>query len=286
MAIYGYAEQNKIPLIATAGTTQVTKPGSRYAFRLYPDAVGWGYAVAKFIESRNAKAKVALLYSDFSVMRNIVAGLTFEAKKSGLDIVSDVMFPQATTDATVQAAQALAAKPDYFMVLGGGALDATITTQLLDLGAKPEQIVHPYGTTSVIIAWTARSVGSVYGTPFDVNMDDITPVGRKFIADFTSEVGRVPGYSEYFCNLQAYILKAAIERAGSTDRAKVRDALSTLQMTDPLTGASIEFDKNGARQESLTFMEVEAVGKQDYKAKKLIEFQWNPEVIPVYELAK
>src|ERR1700681_3638506 len=50
LAMYGYAEQNKVPFVApVASSPQLTKPGSRYTFRIEPDAAGWGYAIAQFV---------------------------------------------------------------------------------------------------------------------------------------------------------------------------------------------------------------------------------------------
>src|SRR5437879_7418182 len=75
LAMYGYAEQNKVPfLVPVAAFPQLTKPGTRYTFRIEPDAAGWGYAIAQFVAKSKPGAKVALLYSDFALMRAISAG--------------------------------------------------------------------------------------------------------------------------------------------------------------------------------------------------------------------
>ena len=43
LAVYGYAEQNKVPFVVpVAAFPQLTKPGTHYTFRIEPDAVGWG----------------------------------------------------------------------------------------------------------------------------------------------------------------------------------------------------------------------------------------------------
>jgi len=47
LAMNGYAEQNKVPFVVpVAAFPQLTKPGTRYTFRIEPDAAGWGYAIA------------------------------------------------------------------------------------------------------------------------------------------------------------------------------------------------------------------------------------------------
>jgi branched-chain amino acid transport system substrate-binding protein len=117
-------------------------------------------------------------------------------------------------------------------------------------------------------------------------MKNITPFGKKYIEEFTEASGRLPGYAEYFCGLQAHLMKAAIEKADSTDREKIRDALSNLNATDPITGLAVEFDQNGARKSSVAVMQIESVEQKSYKAKELFDINWNPDVLPVCELAK
>ncbi|CAM5186479.1 Branched-chain amino acid transport system substrate-binding protein OS=Castellaniella defragrans OX=75697 GN=HNR28_002066 PE=3 SV=1 [Castellaniella defragrans] len=288
LALYGYAEQHKLPfLVPVAAFPQLTKPGTRYTFRIEPDAGGWGYAIAKMIAQDKPGAKVAVMYSDAALMHAIVAGFRYQAAKSKLTIVSDIQFPQGSSDATVQAAQVKAANPDYVLVSGAGAFDNVLTNQLLDLGIKPQQIIHPYGITTQVFSWGNRSVGSIYGTFFDIGLDALTPEGKSFIQRFEAQAHRPPSYIENFCYITPYIFKQAIEDAGSTDREKLRDALSNLHTKEVTTGVPITFDKNGARKEYMYFMQIMSVdGKRTYKSKQRFYIEWDPEVIPVYSLVK
>ena len=288
LAIYGYAEQQKLPyLVPVAAFPQLTKPGTRYTFRIEPDAVGWGYSIAKFIEQRKPGAKTAIMYSDAALMRAIVAGFKYQAPRSKLNIIADVMFPQGSSDATVQAAQVKAANPDYVIVSGAGAFDNVLTNQLLDMGIKPEQIIHPFGITSQVFGWGQRSAGSIYGTFFDIGLDNLTKEGKDFISRFDSANNRPPSYVENYCYNTPYIFKKALENAGSVDREKLRDALSKIKMRELTSGVPIEFDKNGARKEYMYFMQILSVdGKRPYKSKQLYYIEWDAEVIPVYDLVK
>ena len=288
LALYGYAEQQKLPmLVPVAAFPQLTKPGTKYTFRIEPDAVGWGYAMAKFLEQRKPGAKVALMHSDAALMRAIMAGFRYQAEKSKLTIVSDFLFPQGSSDATVQAAQVKAANPDYVIVSGAGAFDNVLTNQLLDLGIKPAQIIHPYGITTQVFGWGSRSVGSIYGSFFDHGLDKLTEEGKSFIARFDAEKGRPPSYVENYCYVTPYIFKQALEAAGTDDREKLRNALSQLKTKESTSGVPIEFDKNGARKEYMYFMEIVSVdGKRTYKSKQQYYIEWDPEVIPVYDLVK
>jgi branched-chain amino acid transport system substrate-binding protein len=288
LAVYGYAEQNKVPFVVpVAAFPQLTKPGTRYTFRIEPDAAGWGYAMAKFIEQRKPGAKVALMHSDAALMRAIMAGFRHQAPRSKLTIVSDILFPPGSSDATVQAAQVRAANPDYVIVNGAGAFDNVLTNQLLDLGIKPEQIIHPYGITTQVFGWGSRSVGSIYGSFFDHGMDSLTAEGKDFINRFDGAASRPPSYVENYCYVTPYIFKQALEAAGSDDREKLRDAISKLNSKELTSGVPIVFDKNGARKEYMYFMEIQSVdGKRSYKSKQRFYIEWDPEVIPVYDLVK
>jgi branched-chain amino acid transport system substrate-binding protein len=289
LAVYGYAEQNKVPFVVpVAAFPQLTKPGSHYTFRLEPDAVGWGYAIAKFVEKQKPGGKIAMIYSDYALMRAITAGLKFQAPLSGLKIVADVAFPQGSSDATVQAAQILAAQPDFVVVIGAGGFDNTINNQLMDLGIKPEQVIHPFGLTTQVINWGKRSVGSYYGTFFDSNLDALTAEGKSFVEQFVAQYDRPPAYGENFCYVTANVIREVIDKnpEAADDREKFRDAMSALKTKETTSNIPIEFDKNGARKEYIYIMQITDVAAKSYKAKQTFYIEWDPEVIPVYTLVK
>jgi len=289
LAVYGYAEQNKVPFVVpVAAFPQLTKPGSHYTFRLEPDAVGWGYAIAKFVEKQKPGGKIAMIYSDYALMRAITAGLKFQAPLSGLKIVADIAFPQGSSDATVQAAQILAAQPDFVVVIGAGGFDNTINNQLLDLGIKPEQIIHPFGLTTQVLNWGKRSVGSYYGTFFDSNLDALTAEGKSFVDQFVAQYDRPPAYGENFCYVTANVIREVIDKnpEAADDREKFRDAMSALKTKETTSGIPIEFDKNGARKEYYYVLQIKDVAPKSYKAKQIFYIEWDPEVIPVYTLVK
>ena len=289
LAMYGYAEQNKVPFVVpVAAFPQLTKPGSRYTFRIEPDAAGWGYAIAQFVAKQKPSSKIALVYSDFALMRAIAAGLKYSAPKAGLKIEPEIIFPQGSNDATVQAAQVLAAQPDFVVPIGAGAFDNTLTNQLLDIGIKPEQIIHPFGITTQVRNWGKRSAGSYFGTFFDSNLDELTIEGKSFVEQFRTQNDRPPSYIENYCYVTAHIIRKAIDKnpSAADDREKFRDAMSALNTKETTSGIPITFDKNGARKEYMYVMQIQDVDAKGYKAKQKFYIEWDPEVIPVYDLVK
>jgi len=67
----------------------------------------------------------------------------------------------------------------------------------------------------------------------------------------------------------------------------LRSALSKLNTKEITSGVPIKFDKNGARKEYMYFMEIVSVnGKRTYQSKQRLYIEWNPEVLPVYDIIK
>lgn len=289
LAVYGYAEENKIPLLVpVAAFPRLTRPGTRYTFRIEPDAVGWGYALIKLIKDTKPNAKVAFMFNDFAVNKATLAGLKYQAEKEGMKVVAEVMFPQTATDATVQAAQVRATRPDIIILSGGGgAFDATLMTQLMDVGFTPDQLWHPTGTVSSVLAWGPRAKGAYYGTFFDHNLPDLTMQGKKFIDEFRALKGRPPGYIENYCYVTVHLLAqlSNTEAEAGELRQKLRDAMSAIDTTEITTPLPIRFDKNGARIEYLYLMQTTDITKSDYTSTKRGYLEWSPEALPVYDLA-
>jgi ABC-type branched-subunit amino acid transport system substrate-binding protein len=287
LAVYGYAEENKVPLLVpVAAFPRLTRPGTKYTFRIEPDAVGWGYAAIKFIKTLKPGATIGIIVNDFAVNRAVLAGLKYQAERDDIKIVSEIVFPQSASDATVQAAQMKAKRPDYVITSGGaGAFDVTLTNQLLDVGFKADQLYHPYGSTKQILAWGPRSVGSYFGTFFDHNLPNLTEVGKKFVENFRKASGYPPGYVENYCYSTIYILKELIDAKKTGSREAIRAALSSIDTKEITTGIPIRFDQNGARIEYMYLQQVQTLTKEDFVATKVNYMEWSPEALPVYELA-
>jgi len=288
LAVYGYAEDAKVPyLVPVAAFPQLTKPGTKQTFRMEPDAVGWGYAVAKFVKGLKPNATVGIMMNDFAVNRAVLAGFKYQAEREGLKIVGETIFPQNATEAGVQAAQMRAKRPDYVLVAGGsGAFDVTLTGQLLDIGFRPDQLVHPYGSTSKqITAWGPRSAGSYYGTFFDGNINGITADGKAFLKAFRDKAGYSPGFIEHNCYIAIQFL-GELAAAGATDRDSIRNALRGAKTKERTTGVPIYFDQNGARISWMYFMKLDNLTKDDFKSHQINYIEWPADALPVYELAK
>jgi branched-chain amino acid transport system substrate-binding protein len=287
LAAYGYAEQAGLPyLVPVASFPQLTKPGTKQTFRMEPDSVGWGYALVKFIKKMKPGATVGIMVNDLAINRAIVAGFEYQAPLDGLQIVDKVIFPQTAADAVVQVAQMKAKHPDFVLVSGAAlAFDATLTSQLLDLGFRPDQLIHPFGTAKVVLNWGARSAGSYFGTFFDKGLSTLTPEGKAFVDNFRAAKGYSPGFVENYCyNTVRFV--GDLVAAGAHDRDSIRAALRAANANELTTGVPITFDENGARIAYMYLMQIKSIGKDDFSATQVDYLEWPADALPVYKLAQ
>jgi len=288
LAIHGYAEENQLPYaVPVAATPRLTEPGSKYTFRMEPDATGWGYAYASYIAKVKPGAKVAVMYMDLATQASIAAGFVYTAEKFGLEVVADVPFPADTTDATVEIAQVKAKNPDYVMTGGAGGFWIGLKTQLLDGGFSPEQIIDWIGPANIILSGGPRLVGSYIGTFFDFNFAADNPGIKTFVEKYQAYKGTIPGYIENFSYCTIYLIKEAIELAGTADnREAFRNALSAIDTVEFTTGIPIKFDESGARTEYLYIVQIKDVQEKTYTVEVVDYVTWDATTLPVYELSR
>lgn len=183
----------------------------------------------------NLKAKTFFLIgSDYAFGRGMLAFTKAYIEKSGGKVVGDEYAPMDANDWTAVLAKVRSANPDAIITsTAGGAPNVTLTKQLRAAGIKTL-----YGNLAVDEG-TAKNMGAdaegiyIAGSYF-TNID--TAANKKFIASAENMFGKdlrtpnelsVPQYEAIF----AY--KAAVEKVGTTDAAKVVPALAEVSVEGP-----------------------------------------------------
>ena len=78
--------------------------------------------------------------------------------------------------------------------------------------------------------------------------DDPNPVVQKFVTDYKAKYGVIPDALAALAYDAARIMAAAIEKAGSTDGAKIRDQIAATKDFDGVTGIiTLNADRNAVK---------------------------------------
>lgn len=237
-------QQNKIPMISPSSTNpKVTQVGD-YIFRVcFLDSFQGGKVLAGFA-SHTLKAKsVALLKdvkSDYSVglAKFFVDGFT----AAGGKICAEQNYSGGDKDFNAQLTAIKAAKPDAIFVPGYYTEVGLIALQAKQLGITAPLFGGDGWESDVLPTIGGAALeGDYFSTHF--SPDDVSPGARAFVKHYTEKYGAAPDSMAALGYDSAMILADAIKRAGSTEGAKIRDAIAATKDFHGVSG-TITIDAN------------------------------------------
>jgi branched-chain amino acid transport system substrate-binding protein len=243
------AQSAQVPLIAPSSTTaEVTRAG-KYIFRAcYLDAFQ-GEVMAKFA-ANTLKAKRAAIMLDFT--KPYSRGLTdfFELSFAKLDgqIVAKKSYVQGDPDYRGQLSEIKAANPDVIYIPGYYADVAIIARQARQIGLT----VPLLGADG----WDAPELWELGGDALNnsyitnhYSADDPSETIQKFVHAYRQRNGNTTPDAHAALAYDALrFLVEAIQRAGTTDEPKLRDALAETKNFAGVTGIiSMDQDRNAVK---------------------------------------
>ncbi len=236
-------QQNRVPMITPSSTNpRVTQVGD-YIFRVCFIDPFQGLVMAKFASNSLKIKNVAVLRdikNDYSVGLGDVFVENF--KKLGGTIVSDESYSEGDTDFSAQLTSIKSKNPQAIYVPGYYTEVGLIARQARKLGIT----VPLFGGDG----WDSPKLWEIGGEALNdcfysnhYSVDDPSPAIQKFVADYKIRHNQVPDAIAALAYDAARILFDAWKRAGSTDGAKVRDALAQTKEFPGVTG-KITLDEN------------------------------------------
>jgi len=248
------AEKNKVPFITQGVADNITDRGYRYTFRPHTKAVWIARDVANYIVYLNKTAgtkgdKIALLYEDTLFGQSTAKGLQGNAKEKGLTICADLPYPAGSADLTPILTKLKYAQPNFTVAVSYISDAILILKGIRDLRVDLDAFIGVgigYSHPKIFeLGKTAEYMMNLDSNYKDLNIRGLAEMARKFNSKFKSDVdGSVVNQYSF-----TYLVKDALERAGSMDREKVRDALAASDIPSGekgnLTNSRFKFDSVG-----------------------------------------
>jgi branched-chain amino acid transport system substrate-binding protein len=241
-------QASQIPMISPSSTNpRVTQVGD-YIFRVCFMDTFQGAVMAHFAYDTLKAKKVAILVdvrSDYSVGLQTFFGQAY--KKLGGTLVSEQSFSQGDSDFRAQLTAIKAASPDAVYVPGYYTEAGTIVYQARELG-----ITVPFLGSD---GWDSPKLWEIGGPALNgcyfsnhYSTDDPNPLVQKFVNDYKAKYNQVPDALAALGYDAARILADSMTRAGSTDGAKVRDAIAATKDFPGVTGMiTINKERNAVK---------------------------------------
>jgi branched-chain amino acid transport system substrate-binding protein len=248
------AERYQIPILACVSSSEsVFDQTQKYLFgTLSPNAGMFGPMITLFKGKLPSLKKVAVLGRDDIFPKSMAQGISAAAKSAGLEVVYDQLYAVGTMDHSAALSGIKAGNPDWIYVTGYTQDLILIRKQMADLAVKAPIVTMVAGPAYKEyvdgLGTLANGVTSSSWWHHATNYKGIGvwPTTEGFYKEFVAAQKEDPDYIHASCGAAMDVLMAAIERAGSLDKTKVRDELAK---TDVVTFyGPIKFSANGMNQ--------------------------------------
>ncbi len=245
VAVAEVAAADNMPMLTATGTAaEITTIGSNVFRTCFMDPFQ-GKVMATFAADELGAKKVAVMYdsgSDYSM--GLAESFKAQAAEKNLELVAYEAYATADTDFTTILNKIVSAAPDALFIPDYYG-DVSLAISQARAAGYTGAILGGDGWDGVLGAMPQDKLADANNGYFSnhYTTSDTAEVVVNFLANYKSLFGEDPNAFAALGYDSAYIMAAAIEKAGSTDSQAIIDALAATEH-DGVTG-HITFDANG-----------------------------------------
>ena len=244
------AERQRVPMVQGGGASdQIYSRGYKYIFGTLPAASNYFGSTIEAMGRLDPKPRtVALLYADDSFDVSVAKGTRDLLQKAGLETVLDERYSTNASDFSVLLSRIRNAKVDAVLVAGHETEVLNFIRQAKSLNVRPKLYSFTVGVPSAdfrqaLGADANGASGMTAWLPSAALKDRWFGNAEEFAHAWKAKFGYEPDYHAAAGVAAVEALVVAIEKAGGTDRQKVRDALAQVSF-DSLYG-HVAFNDKG-----------------------------------------
>ncbi|MFC3226457.1 amino acid ABC transporter substrate-binding protein [Marinibaculum pumilum] len=249
------AERYQVPMLAcVASSVSVYDQGFKYLFGTLAPNTGMAESMTDYFKAKVPELKKVAVYGRDDVFPKAMAtALAASAEAGGLEVVYNELYAVGTMDHSAAISAIKAAAPDWVYMTGYTQDLILGRKQMADLGVEAPVVTMVTGPAykefteglGDLADGVTSSTWWHHSTAY-TGATGAWDTTAGFYKDFTDAYAEDPDYVHASCAAAADVLVAAVQKAGSTDKAAVRDALAA---TDLLTFyGPIDFGDNGMNQ--------------------------------------
>jgi branched-chain amino acid transport system substrate-binding protein len=230
-----YERENMTQLSPTSSHMGFTQKGQNM-FRVVATQGYEGPYNARWAVNELGKKKIATIYinNDWGVDANKY--FTQEARKLGAEIVAEEAFTPGEKDFAAILSKLKRMKPDLIYLPTFYADATAILNQAKRIRFKPVVMANSSLFSQKTIELGGEAVEGVL-IPANYFSADPRPAAQEFTREYQALYGDVPNQFAALAYDAANLMVAALQKAGVDDRAKVKDALVSLQGFQGATGS-------------------------------------------------
>ena len=245
-----------MPMITPTGTQfNITEAGPN-VFRVCFTDPYQGVILANLAKNNLKANTVAIMVNNSSDYSDGVAeAFIKEAERLGLKIVAKEGYAEGDKDFRAQLTKVAATNPDVLLVPDYYEQVALITTQAREVGVK-STFIGPDGWDGVAKALDSSAYGAVENSYFTnhYSVEDTNEKVQNFLKAYREKYRDEPSAFSALSYDAAYLMKDAIEKAGSTDKDAIVKAMKESDFAG-VTG-HLRFDEKNNPVKAVTVLKV------------------------------
>jgi ABC-type branched-subunit amino acid transport system substrate-binding protein len=236
IAVGQVAERNN-RLASTSVSLSDAITGARCSpnlFRVNPPGGMQATGLAQWIKQNKPDARIFAIGPDYEMGRDTVAGFQKKAKELGLNVVGEIFPPLGEKDYTPYFGQIRQARPDVIYTSTAGNDTVRLFSQMQEYG-----LLDRFTMVGASVAVTAQNLGAMgktaegFMTVAGYSPDLDTAANQQFVQNFKKAFNAEPDLYGADSYGVVSFYKSAVEKAGSTDTDKVREAMRGLNWQTP-----------------------------------------------------
>ena len=266
------AERYGIPFIVPVSVSdKITDQGFKNVFRIAAKDSWWTRDQFAFLKDMEKEfntpvKKLAFVYENGDWGKGFAGQWKKLASDGGYEVVLDEPYPSTATDLSPVVQKIRRARPDVLMLVSNAADAILLTNTLAEYKVKLKAIItsgggHADPSFLQAAGDNARYIFDIVEWETDVNKPGAKETNERYKARYGTNLTdeAVDAY------LSMYLIKAALEKAGSLDPAKIRQALADIELKDSpgmIVGYdAVKFDETGQNANaSLVMVQINDIG--------------------------
>jgi branched-chain amino acid transport system substrate-binding protein len=244
------AERYRVPMIQGGGASgKIFDHGNKYIFGTLPPAGQYFKSTLEMLKTfKPAPKTVAILYSDDKFDVSVAEGTRPLAKEMGFDTVLYEKYTEGASDFTSLLTKIKTLNVDVVLVAGHTEESLNFTKQAKELNACPKFISMTVGPSEAdfrkSLGKDAEDIYGVASWSTQMNFKGyLFGDTQEFVKLFKEKYNYDPDYHNASAIADVAIFKDAIQRAGSLNPTKVRDAIASTSLSTIY--GHVEFSENG-----------------------------------------
>jgi len=245
------AEQHQVPLVSSGTSSDaIFNNHYHYLFSVLAPRSRQLQGVVDMALAQDPKPQsVAILFASDSLSAEVANATAAYAQAKGLPVIYGDSYPSGVNDVSGQLRAAASVGPDLILEIGHLGESVRTVQQAQQFNIQPKLLGFSDGPgaerfTADLHKAANFAVGAVQWAPAARNRISYFLDSFHYALAFASQFGHMPDQHAAAATAACLTLEVAIERAASTESAKVRDALAATDLNTFF--GQIKFDDRGA----------------------------------------